>query len=212
MPNLLVYPIRGVIRKLSVSFLKFQEKPDVLVVSPGGCGSITLIKYLDKYKKSNIYFEKKYKFFHLGHIYKPNSYLKKNKIKIILINRDHEDIFNSMLTRGFLRNSLNIFGDCFPFMYKNIFKDKKKLKNKYLKNLKFFYSNWKIYDNNLILRLNFSDIYKDVDCQRKIMNFLNIKTEKFLKEFPKYERYNKGVGFVDPSTNLTKELYNDNNR
>jgi hypothetical protein len=42
----------------------------------------------DKYK----FLEKKYKFFGLSHIYKPNFFLKKNKTKIILINRNFENI------------------------------------------------------------------------------------------------------------------------
>ena len=50
-----------------------------------------------------------------------------------------------MASRGFVRNSLNTFGDLIPFMYINIFKNKRKLKNKYLKYLTKFYINWEKY-------------------------------------------------------------------
>ncbi len=207
MPSLLIYPIRGLKRKFQIINLSFKKSPDCLIVSPGGCGSNSLIKYLNKYVKSNIYFEKKYKFFGLGHIYKPNSYLIENKIKIILIRRNYDDIFKSMESRGFIRNTLNFFGDCFPFMYINIFRNKKKLKKKYLKYLDFFYNNWKNYNQNYILNLNYKTLYKDKKEQSKIKNFLNIKDKYFLKNFPKFKKYKK-KGFIDPSTILSKKIYN----
>ena len=80
MPNLLVYIKRGIVRKIQVNFLSLKEIPDFLVVSPGGCGSVNLIKYLENFGKSNLYFEKKYKVFGLGHIYKPSNFIFKNKI------------------------------------------------------------------------------------------------------------------------------------
>ena len=46
MPNLLVYIKRGIQRKIKVNYLKLKEIPDFLLVSPGGCGSVSLIKYL----------------------------------------------------------------------------------------------------------------------------------------------------------------------
>ena len=59
-----------------------KEVPDFLVVSPGGCGSVSLIKYLENFGKSNLYIETKYKTHGLGHIYKPSNFLFKNKIKM----------------------------------------------------------------------------------------------------------------------------------
>ena len=61
MPNLLVYTRRGIGYKIKNNFLNIPNKIDCLVISPGGCGSVSLIKYLNKYCKSNIYFEKKFK-------------------------------------------------------------------------------------------------------------------------------------------------------
>ena len=50
MPNLLVYIKRGIQRKIKVNYLKLEEVPDFLVVSPGGCGSVSLIKYLENFQ------------------------------------------------------------------------------------------------------------------------------------------------------------------
>ena len=58
MPNLLVYIKRGIARKLQLNFLNLKEMPDFLVVSAGGCGSVSLIKYLENFGKSNLYFER----------------------------------------------------------------------------------------------------------------------------------------------------------
>ena len=107
MPNLLVYIKRGIQRKIKVNYLKLKEIPDFLIISPGGCGSVSLIKYLENFGKSNLYIEKKYKTHGLAHIYKPSNFLLKNKIKIIIIKRDFEDIYASMTSRGFVRNNLN---------------------------------------------------------------------------------------------------------
>ncbi len=210
MPSLFVYPIRGLKRKFQVSCLSFKKKPDCIVVSPGGCGSNSLIKYLDNFIKSNIYIEKKYKFFGLGHIYKPNSYLKENNIKIILIKRDYNGIFNSMVSRGFVRNTLNFFGDCFPFIYINIFRNKNKLKKKYFKYLNFFYNNWNDYDKKNILNINYNNLYKSKKTQLKIQKFLKIKNKDFIKNFPKFKKYNK-KNFIDPSTVLSKKIYKSKN-
>ena len=119
-PNLLVYIKRGIERKIQVNFLNLKEIPEFLVVSPGGCGSVNLIRYLENFGKSNLYFERKYKIFGLGHIYKPSNFLFRNKVKVIIIKRDFEDIYNSMESRGFIRNSLNVLGDTLPFIYMNI--------------------------------------------------------------------------------------------
>lgn len=207
-PNLLVYIKRGIKRKIQVNFLNLKEIPEFLVVSPGGCGSVNLIRYLENFGKSNLYFERKYKIFGLGHIYKPNNFLFRNKVKVIIIKRDFEDIYNSMESRGFIRNSLNVLGDTLPFIYMNILKDKKKLKKKYLSYLKKFYFNWKKYHQELILEVNYPQLYKDLDCRIKIKNFLSIKNDTFLNNFPKFEKYKKDKDFVDPSTILIKEIHN----
>jgi hypothetical protein len=208
MPSLAVYPIRALKRKLKVQFLSFKEIPECLVVSPGGCGSNTLVLYLNKYIKSNIYFEKKYKFFGLSHIYKPNFFLKKNKTKIILINRNFENIYNSLMSRGFIRNSLNLLGDLFPFVYINIFKNNKYLKQKFYKYLELFYSNWSDYDKKYILNIEYDYLYKNKKAAILIKKFLDIKNPEFTKNFPKYKKYNKKKNFVDPSSVLSKKIYN----
>ena len=208
MPNLFVFIKRGIRRKIQVNFLNFKEIPDFLVVSAGGCGSVNLIRYLENFGKSNLYFEKKYKIFGLGHIYKPSNFLFKNKVKIIIIKRDFEEIYNSMKTRGFIRNALNIFGDTLPFVYMNIFKSKKKLKKKYLSYLKKFYLNWKKYPKELTLELNYPQLYENLDSREKIKNFLSIKNDTFLNNFPKFEKYKKNRNFVDPSTTLMRDIYN----
>ena len=206
MPNLFVYIKRGIQRKIQVNFLNLKEIPDFLVVSPGGCGSVTLIKYLESFGKSNLYFERKYKTYALGHLYKPSNFLFENKIKIIIIKRDFEEIYKSMETRNFLRNSLNILGDTLPFVYMNILKDKKKLKKKYLIYLKSFYFNWKKYSRELMLEVNYPQLYKDTNCRKKIKNFLSIKNDIFLNNFPNFKRYKKDKNFVDPSTILSREI------
>ena len=208
MPNFFVYIKRGIQRKIQVNFFNLKEIPDFLVVSPGGCGSVNLIKYLENFGKSNLYFEKKYNIFGLGHIYKPSNFLFKNKIKIIIIKRDFEEIYRSMKSRGFIRNALNMLGDTLPFVYMNILKDKKKLKKKYLIYLKKFYSNWNNYDKSLILEVNYPQLYTDLDFRKNLKKFLSIKNDNFLKNFPIFKRYEKGKNFVDPSDTLMREIYN----
>ena len=51
MPNLLVYTRRGIGYKIKNNFLNIPNKIDCLVISPGGCGSVSLIKYLNEYCK-----------------------------------------------------------------------------------------------------------------------------------------------------------------
>ena len=208
MPNLLVYCKRGIFRRFKVNYLFLKEKADFFIVSPGGCGTVTLIKYLDGLGKSNLYFEREYKVFGTSHLYKPPNFFFKNDIKVILIKRDYEGIYDSMSSRGFVRNGLNILGDLFPFMYMNIFKDKKKLKQKYFRYLEKFYDNWGKYKKDLVLEIDYPNFYKDVDTQKKIQTFLNIKNENFLKNFPSFQKYNKNENFVDPSSTLMKKLYN----
>ena len=161
MPNLLVYIKRGIQRKIKVNYLKLKEIPDFLIISPGGCGSVSLTKYLENFGKSNLYFERKYKIHGLGHIYKPSNFLIKNKIKIIIIKRDFEEIYFSMTSRGFVRNNLNLLGDLIPFMYINVFKNKKKLKKKYLKYLTKFYTSWEKYPKENTLLLEYPKFYYD---------------------------------------------------
>ncbi len=208
MPNLLVYCKRGIFRRLKVNYFSLKEKMDFLVVSPGGCGTVSLIKYLDDFGKSNLYFERKYKIFGTSHLYKPPNFFFKNNIKVILIKRDYEGIYNSITSRGFIRHGLNILGDCFPFMYKDIFKDKKKLKQKYFRYLDKFYNNWSKYKKELVLELNYPNFYHDADTQKKIKNFLSINNENFLKNFPKFKKYDKIKNFTDPSTSLMRQIHN----
>mgnify|MGYP001441796339 CR=1 FL=1 len=79
MPSLVTYPFKGLKAKIGVTFLTLNEKPECLIISPGGCGTVSLIKYLNKFIKSNNYFEKKYSNVGIGHLYKPNKFLIKNK-------------------------------------------------------------------------------------------------------------------------------------
>ena len=208
MPNLLVYCKRGIFRRFKVNYFYLKEKIDFLIVSPGGCGTVTLIKYLDDFGKSNLYFEKKYKVFGTSHIYKPPKFFFKNNIKVILIKRDYEGIYNSMKLRGFIRNGLNVLGDLFPFMYINVFKDQKKLKQKYFRYLDKFYNNWSKYNKELVLEINYPNFYQDLDTQKKIKSFLSIKDETFLKNFPNFHKYNKSEDFSDPSTSLMRQIHN----
>lgn len=207
MPSLAIYPFRALKRKFKVQFLSFKEIPECLVISPGGCGSNTLVIYLNKYIKSNIYFEKKYKFFGLSHIYKPNYFLKENQTKIILIKRNFKDIYNSLKSRGFIRNSLTLLGDFFPFIYINILKNKKYLKQKFFKYLKLFYNNWKNYEKKYILNIEYDYLYKNKKTAKLIKEFLDIKNPKFTKNFPKHKKY-KRKNFIDPSSVLSKKIYN----
>ena len=206
MPNLLVYPLRAIRKRFNNHYLKLKEKPGVFIMSPGGTGSVEFLKYIHKYKKSNIYFEKKYNC-SIGHNFRPPPEFIKKKVKIILIYRNFNEIYKSMTSRGFVRIALNEFGDFFPFMYKSIFKNKIKLKQKYYNYLEQFYLNWKNYDENYILRLNYPDLYKNRKTQKKIKEFLGIKSSSFLKNFPKFRRYKKTKGFIDPSTILAKKIF-----
>ena len=208
MPNLFSLFKRGIDYKIKNNFLDIPEKIDCLIISPGGCGSTNLIVYLDQFCKSNLYFEKKYKIFALGHLYKPPPSFFKNKVKIILLKRNINQIYKSMKSRGFIRNALNTYGDMFPFHYINIFRNEKKLKKKFLYNLKTFYSNWKIYPKRQILEINYNDLYSNSSAKNNIYKFLNFDNNRFLLKFPKYKKYIKDKNFVDPSTALMKKLHN----
>ena len=93
-------------------------------------------------------------------------------------------------------------------MYLNILKNKKKLKKKYLRYLEKFYFNWRKYNQELILELEYPKLYQDFDCRIRIKNFLDIKDDTFLKNFPKFEKYKKDKNFIDPSTILMRDIYN----
>lgn len=206
MPNLLILTKRSLITRFNNNFLKLPEKPDCVVVSPGGCGTVTLIKYLEKYSKSNLYFEKKYNISVLGHLYKPPANFYKEDIKVIILRRNLNEIYESMRSRGFIRNALVTYGDLIPYMYTNLFKNKSKLKIRFIKHLKAFYLNWKKYPKNSILTINYKDLYSKKITKQKIANFLEINNKEFLYNFPKYKKYNKNKNFVDPSTLLSNKL------
>ena len=206
MPNLLVLTKRSLITRFKNNYLKLPEKPDCVIVSPGGCGSVTLINHLEKYCKSNLYFAKKYKILVLSHLYRPPYNFSKENIKVIVIKRNLNEIHKSMESRGFIRNALVTYGDLIPYLYTNIFKDKNKLKKRFIEHLKFFYSNWKKYPKNLSLHLNYKDLYSKKISKKKIAVFLKINNNEFLNKFPKYKKYNKNKNFIDPSTLLSKKI------
>ncbi len=110
-----------------------------------------------------------------------------------------------MLRRGFIRNSLSLYGDLFPFLYVNILKDEKKLKKKFINYLTFFYDNWSNYNKNFILKISYKDLYNK-KTKYRIKKFLGIKNKKFITNYPKYKKYINNNSFVDPSTALFKEI------
>ncbi len=207
MPNLLVHPKRALEIRIRNFFFKMPKNIDCLVVSPGGCGTVNLNKHLNNYTKSNLYLEKKYKKFGLGHLFKPPKSFYDNKIKVIIIKRNLNDIYKSIKNRGYIKNSLYTYGDLFPFIYVNIFKNDQKLKKKFINYIGKFYNNWKKYPSNLKLELNYKKIYSDKKDQKKIEKFLNIKKKKFLTTFPKFKRYKYNRDFIDPSTKLARRFY-----
>ena len=113
-----------------------------------------------------------------------------------------------MKSRGFIRNALNTYGDLFPFLYINILKSEKNLKEKFIRNLKKFYTNWKIYPKNKILIIDYNKLYSQKTEKKRIFKFLNLKNKDFLKKFPKYKKYVKDRNFVDPSTPLMRKIHN----
>ena len=119
----------------------------------------------------------------LMHIPKPLSYMKKNKIKIILLRRDFEKIYQSHKKRGFLRNSLIWYGDMFSF-YK--YKDEDYLKKKFFRFLKKYYETWSKYPSDLKLEINYNELW---DSAKNIKNFLNINSLEFVDKYPKYKPY-----------------------
>lgn len=128
---MLVLTKRGIDYKIKNNFLNIPEKIDCLIISPGGFGSTSLTKYLNLYCNSNLYFEKKYKIFALGHFDKPPPLFFKKKVKIILIKRNINQIYRSMKSRDFIRNTFNTYGNMLPFLYINIFKNEMNLKKNF---------------------------------------------------------------------------------
>ena len=125
-----------------------------------------------------------------------------------MIKRNLEEIYNSIKSRNFTRNALNLYGDLFPFLYINILKDETNLKKKFLKYLRFFYNNWNNYNKDLLLKINYEDLYLNDKEKYKIKKFLNIENKKFISDFPKYKKYKKYKKFIDPSTIISKKIYN----
>lgn len=186
MANYLTLMRRGFERKF---LLDFKNKLpdiniDVIVCSPGGCGNVTLNNHLENFCISNNALEKKFKIpFGLMHLPKPLNSMQKRKIKIILLKRDFEEIYESHKKRKFLRNALVFYGDMFSF-YK--FKNEEYLKKKFLKFMEEYYQHWSSYPDNLKLVVEYKDLW---NSSNKIKEFLNIKEKSFLENFPKYSRY-----------------------
>tara|TARA_B100000767_G_C19744743_1_gene527912 strand:- start:118 stop:735 length:618 start_codon:yes stop_codon:yes gene_type:complete len=200
MPNLLSYTFRSLKINRKNNNLKIPNSVKCLVVSPGGCGSVSLIKFLDKHIKSNIYIEKKYKLFGLSHLSKPPNSFIHDQIKIILIRRNKKSIYKSLKKRGFLRNTLSLYGDLFPYLYLNIFKNEDKFKKKFINYIKLFYQKWDNYPKDLIYKVDYDDLYRKKKIKHEIQKFLNIRNKKFLNDFPVYKKYKMNKNFIDPSS------------
>ena len=186
MANYLTLMKRGFERKFLLNFKNKLPKDDidVIVCSPGGCGNVTLNNFLEKFCISNNALEKNFKIpYGMMHLPKPLKEMKKRKIKIILLKRDYEEIYESHKKRNFLRNALIFYGDIFSF-YK--FKDEKYLKKKFLNFLEKYYKDWSLYPENLKLEIEYNDLW---NSSNKIKEFLNIKEKSFFENFPEYSRY-----------------------
>ena len=70
------------------------------------------------------------------------------------------------------------------------------------------YLNWKKYHHELKLEVNYPQLYESLDCKMKIKNFLSLKDDTFLKNFPPFEKYKRDKDFLDPSTTLMRDIYN----
>ena len=186
MANYLTLMKRGFERKFLLNFKNKlpDSNIDVIVCSPGGCGNVTLNNHLEKFCISNNALEKKFKIpYGMMHLPKPLIKMQKKKIKIILLKRDFEEIYESHKKRKFLRNALIFYGDVFSF-YR--FKDEEYLKKKFLKYLEKYYKSWSLYPENLKLEVEYKDLW---NSSNKIKDFLNIKEKSFLENFPGYFRY-----------------------
>ena len=125
MANYLTLMKRGFERKFLLNFKNKlpDSNIDVIVCSPGGCGNVTLNNHLEKFCISNNALEKKFKIpYGMMHLPKPLIKMQKKKIKIILLKRDFEEIYESHKKRKFLRNALIFYGDVFSFYRFYIFK------------------------------------------------------------------------------------------
>lgn len=177
---------RGFKRKYLLKYLinLKETKIDVVVCSPGGCGNVTLNNHLEKYCLSNNGLTRLYsKKYSLMHLFKPLPFMIKRRIKIILIKRDLEEIYNSHKKRGFLRNSLIWYGDMFSF-YK--FKNEDYKKKKFISYLKKYYQNWETYPSDIKLEINYKDLW---NSSEKIGKFLKINSPHFIETFPTYKPY-----------------------
>lgn len=197
MPNLISYVFKGLNRRINSNYLTLPSKPQCIIISPGGTGTVSIIKYLNNYITTNLHLERKYKLIGLAHLFKPPKYFSKKNVKVILIKRDVNSIYKSLKKRNFLRNSLSFYGDLFPFIYINIFKNENKLKKKFINYLKNFYKNWIGYNNLLII--DYEKIFGSFNEKKKIKDYLNIKDKNFIKNFPNKKRYKYNKDFIDPS-------------
>ena len=100
-----------------------------------------------------------------------------------------------MISRGYITHSLNFYGDCFPFFYINIFKNKKKIKKKFYSYLDFFYKNWMNYDKKRVLITKFAKKNGIINktslkdgIDQSILWYL--KNKKFINNF-KYNQFKK---------------------
>ena len=193
MPNLLTLSIRSIKNRIKNNYLKLPDKVKSLIVSPGGCGTVTLKNFLENYVISNNYLEKTYGVHGSSHIFKPPKLFIKNRIKVIIIKRDINEIYQSLSERGFLRNSLIHYGDFFPFMYVNVLKDNDQFKKKFLKYIKLFYSNWEKYPSDLKKVLEYKKLYSDTNSKHIIKEFFNINDPSFISEYPSFKRYSYKV-------------------
>ena len=191
MPNLLSLSIRSIKNKIRNNNLKLPFRVNGYVISPGGCGTVTLKNFLENYTISNNHIEKEYRIFNSSHIIKPPKSFKKDKIKVIIIKRDLDDIYQSLKKRGFLRNSLIHYGDIFPYMYINIFQNEELFKKKFLKYLRLFYSNWENYPPELKIVFEYEDLYTNKLNINILEKFLNINDLSFRNKFPVHKRYEK---------------------
>jgi hypothetical protein len=64
------------------------------------------------------------------------------------------------------------------------------------------------YDKRYILNIKYDQLYKSKKTATLISIFLDIKNPDFTKNFPKHKKYNKKKNFVDPSSILSKRIYN----
>mgnify|MGYP001158638487 FL=1 len=189
MPNLISLSIKSLKNKIRNYNLKLPNNVNRIIISPGGCGTVTLKNFLDKFILSNNHLEEKFGIKGSSHIFKPPRLFAKNKIKVIIIKRNIDEIYQSLNQRGFLRNSLVHYGDLFPFMYLNLMKDKNKFEKKFLNYIKLFYSNWEKYPSEFKIILEYEKLYSDISSGHIIKDFFEINDQLFIKDYPTFQRY-----------------------